>query len=72
MSDMGRELESIGQVTNVGDLPEKLAEVEEAKVQVEGQLLERVRSNSNATNSFHHFFRYECAGIRNFEYFVTN
>lgn len=42
LSDMGKELESIGQVTSVGDLPEKLAEVEEAKVQVEGQLLERV------------------------------
>lgn len=42
LSDMGRELENIGQVTNVGDLPEKLAEAEEGKVQVEGQLLERV------------------------------
>lgn len=44
LSDMGRELESIGQVTSVGDLPEKLAEVEEAKVLVEGQLLERVQT----------------------------
>jgi len=42
LSDMGRELENIGQVTSVGDLPEKLAEAEEGKVQVEGQLLERV------------------------------
>ncbi|XP_014483634.1 PREDICTED: nesprin-1 isoform X6 [Dinoponera quadriceps] len=41
LSDMGRELENIGQVTSVGDLPEKLAEAEEGKVQVEGQLLER-------------------------------
>ncbi|KAL0110413.1 hypothetical protein PUN28_013801 [Cardiocondyla obscurior] len=41
LSDMGRELENIGQVTTVGDLPEKLAEAEEGKVQVEGQLLER-------------------------------
>lgn len=41
---MGRELENIGQVTSVGDLPEKLAEAEEGKVQVEGQLLERVSS----------------------------
>ncbi|KAG7206621.1 hypothetical protein KM043_000301 [Ampulex compressa] len=41
LSDMGRELESIGQVTNVGELPEKLVEAEEAKVQVEAQLLER-------------------------------
>ncbi|XP_029680499.1 nesprin-1 isoform X2 [Formica exsecta] len=41
LSDMSRELENIGQVTSVGDLPEKLAEAEEGKVQVEGQLLER-------------------------------
>ncbi|XP_012253400.2 muscle-specific protein 300 kDa isoform X14 [Athalia rosae] len=41
LSDMGKELESIGQVTNVGDLPEKLTEAEDAKVDVEGQLLER-------------------------------
>jgi len=39
---MSRELENIGQVTSVGDLPEKLTEVEEGKVQVESQLLERV------------------------------
>ncbi|XP_043257159.1 nesprin-1 isoform X10 [Colletes gigas] len=41
LSDMGKELESIGQVCCVGDLPEKLLEAEEGKVQVEGQLLER-------------------------------
>ncbi|OXU29764.1 hypothetical protein TSAR_015301, partial [Trichomalopsis sarcophagae] len=41
LSDMGRELEGIGQVTSVGDLPHKLTEAEEAKVEVEGQLLER-------------------------------
>ncbi|XP_032455806.1 golgin subfamily A member 6-like protein 6 isoform X13 [Nasonia vitripennis] len=41
LSDMGRELEGIGQVTSVGDLPLKLTEAEEAKVEVEGQLLER-------------------------------
>lgn len=41
---MGKELENIGQVTTVADLPEKLAEAEEGKVQVEGQLLERVSS----------------------------
>lgn len=39
---MGRELENIGQVTNISDLPMKLTEAEEAKVEVEGQLLERV------------------------------
>ncbi|KAL7297367.1 hypothetical protein TKK_0009753 [Trichogramma kaykai] len=41
LSDMGRELESISQVTSVGDLPYRLTEVEEAKVEVEGHLLER-------------------------------
>ncbi|EZA53954.1 Nesprin-1 [Ooceraea biroi] len=41
LSDMSRELENIGQVTSVGDLPEKLTEAEEGKVQVESQLLER-------------------------------
>ncbi|XP_008555407.1 muscle-specific protein 300 kDa isoform X6 [Microplitis demolitor] len=41
LSDMGKELEVIGQFTSVGDLPEKLAQAEEAKVEVEGQLLER-------------------------------
>lgn len=44
LSDMGKELESIGQVCSVGDLPEKLLDTEEAKVHVEGQLLERVGS----------------------------
>lgn len=39
---MGKELEVIGQFTSVGDLPEKLAHAEEAKVEVEGQLLQRV------------------------------
>jgi hypothetical protein len=39
---MSKELEAIGQVTHVGDLPGKLLEVEEAKVEVENQLLERV------------------------------
>lgn len=42
LSDMSKELETIGQVTNVGDLPEKLEEAEEAKAEVESQLLERV------------------------------
>lgn len=42
LSDMGRELESIGQVTSVGDLPQRLTEAEDAKVEVEGTLLERV------------------------------
>ncbi|XP_046474495.1 muscle-specific protein 300 kDa isoform X6 [Neodiprion pinetum] len=41
LSEMSKELEGIGQVTNVGNLPEKLTEAEDAKVEVEGQLLER-------------------------------
>lgn len=44
---MGKELELIGQFTSVGDLPEKLARAEEAKVEVEGQLLETVGERSN-------------------------
>ena len=42
LSDMTKELENITQVTSVGDLPDKLQEAEEAKVEVENQLLERV------------------------------
>ncbi|XP_044734627.1 nesprin-1 [Chrysoperla carnea] len=41
LSDMGKELESIGKITAVGDLPSKLEEAEEAKTEVEAQLLER-------------------------------
>lgn len=52
LSDMGKELESIGQVCSVGDLPEKLLEAEEAKVQVEGQLLERVGYSRSISTSF--------------------
>lgn len=51
LSDMGKELENIGQVTNVGDLPEKLTCVEEAKAEVEGQLLERVRAKIDSFNN---------------------
>lgn len=43
LSEMGKELEHIGSITNVGDLPHKLEEAEEAKGEVEAQLLERVR-----------------------------
>lgn len=39
---MGKELEIIRQFTSVGDLSEKLAEAENTKVEIEGQLLERV------------------------------
>nr|CAD7455197.1 unnamed protein product [Timema tahoe] len=41
LSDMSKELENIGQVNSVGDLPGKLEEVEETKGEVEAQLLER-------------------------------
>lgn len=39
---MSKELETIAQVTSVGDLPEKLQEAEEMKGEVENHLLERV------------------------------
>lgn len=39
---MDKELESITQVTQVGDLRAKLLEAEEAKMEVESILLERV------------------------------
>ncbi|XP_068085330.1 muscle-specific protein 300 kDa [Anabrus simplex] len=41
LQDMSKELESIGQVTSVGNLPEKLEEAEELKADVESQLVER-------------------------------
>lgn len=42
LSEMDKELDSITQVTTVGDLRSKLIEAEEAKVEVEAVLLERV------------------------------
>lgn len=39
---MAKELEYIGNVTNVGDLPQKMEEAEEAKIEVETLILERV------------------------------
>lgn len=42
LSEMDKELESITQVTTVGDLRAKLLEAEEAKAEVEATLLERV------------------------------
>ncbi|KAJ8895767.1 hypothetical protein PR048_001105 [Dryococelus australis] len=41
ISDMSKELEQLGELINVGDLPEKLEESEEAKGEVEAQLVER-------------------------------
>lgn len=43
LSDMVKELESIGNHTSVGDLPKKMEEAEEAKADVEALILERVR-----------------------------
>lgn len=43
---MDKELDSITQVTTVGDLRSKLLEAEEAKVEVEAVLLERVSSTN--------------------------
>lgn len=43
---MAKELEHIGSVTSVGDLPQKMEEAEESKNEVEAIILERVsRSN---------------------------
>lgn len=42
LSDMVKELEYIGTVTTVGDLPKKMEHAEEVKAEVEAQILERV------------------------------
>lgn len=39
---MAKELENIGNVTSVGDLPQKMEEAEELKTDVETQIMERV------------------------------
>ncbi|XP_074030429.1 muscle-specific protein 300 kDa isoform X10 [Leptinotarsa decemlineata] len=41
LSDMAKELEQIGNVTSVGDLPHKMEEAEEVKTEVEAIILER-------------------------------
>ncbi|KAJ8940876.1 hypothetical protein NQ318_000613 [Aromia moschata] len=41
LSDMAKELEHIGSVTSVGDLPQKMEEAEEKKNEVEALILER-------------------------------
>ncbi|CAG9835637.1 unnamed protein product [Diabrotica balteata] len=41
LSDMAKELENIGNVTSVGDLPQKMEEAEEAKAEVEAIILKR-------------------------------
>lgn len=40
---MAKELENIGNITSVGDLPQKMEEAEELKTEVETQIMERVR-----------------------------
>lgn len=44
LSEMGKELELISQVTSSGELHNKLTEAEEAKVEIEAILLKRVCS----------------------------
>lgn len=39
---MARELEHISTITTVGDLPQKMEEAEESKVDVESKILTRV------------------------------
>lgn len=39
---MAKELEHIGSVTSVGDLPQKMEETEDAKTEVEALIIERV------------------------------
>ncbi|XP_057659189.1 muscle-specific protein 300 kDa isoform X4 [Diorhabda carinulata] len=41
LSDMAKELENIGDITSVGDLPQKMEEAEEAKAEVEATILKR-------------------------------
>lgn len=41
---MGKELETIAQVTSCGDLYDKLVEAENQKIELEAILLKRVRS----------------------------
>jgi hypothetical protein len=53
---MSKELETIAQVTSVGDLPEKLQEAEETKGEVENQLTERV-SKSGSSDGWLKYFR---------------
>lgn len=43
VSDMGKELSRIAQVSSVGALADQMAEAEQSKTEVETQLLERVR-----------------------------
>jgi DNA topoisomerase VI subunit B len=43
VSDMGKELSSISQVSSVGALADQMAEAEQSKTEVETQLQERVR-----------------------------
>lgn len=49
---MDKELDSITQVTQVGDLRSKLLAAEEAKVEVEAVLLERVIIRDNRKKNF--------------------
>jgi len=49
LSDMTKELESIAATGSVSDLPEKLTYAEEAKIEVEALIMERVGISSRYT-----------------------
>lgn len=53
LSDMAKELEHIGSITSVGDLPQKMEEAEETKNEVEAVILERV--------NFKRFIKHTCS-----------
>lgn len=42
LSEMSKELETIGASYDVADLPEKLTKVEEAKAEIEAEMMKRV------------------------------
>lgn len=50
LSDMAKELEHIGSITSVGELPQKMEEAEEAKNEVEAIILKRVSPEHSAIN----------------------
>lgn len=61
---MAKELEHIGSVTSVGDLPHKMEEAEIAKTEVEAQILERVSTYAQfqivSIVMFNNYFRTGC------------
>lgn len=49
LSEMSKELEIIGSAYDVNDLPEKLTKLEEAKAEIEAEIMKRVSSSLVAT-----------------------